>query len=37
MICCKICGKEFKKCIGKHLNFTHHMTLEEYYVRYIDK
>lgn len=34
---CKICGKEFKKCIGKHVSYTHHIMLSEYYDMFYKK
>lgn len=37
MIKCEICGREFKKCIGKHLTYTHHITLSNYYDMYYKK
>lgn len=35
---CKICGREIKKCgIGKHLKYTHDITLKEYYDKFYRK
>ena len=35
MIECLICHKQFSKNIGKHLNYTHKMSLPQYYDLYL--
>ena len=35
MICCKICGKEFKHRLGSHIH-VHDITIQQYYDLYID-
>ena len=37
MVQCKICGREFTKCIGKHLTVTHNITLSQYYDMFYKK
>lgn len=37
MIECLICHKQFSKNIGKHLNYTHNLSLSQYYDLYLKK